>query len=136
MRSGSSSSSTAVSWVSGVSSVSASSERMAWPLASTLSMGAGAYLASKSEREVYESEVTREQTDAVRALPVAKVVDATGAGDLFAAGIIDPAKVTRSALENAASVAGLMLTTETVVTDLPEKDKAPAMPPGGMGMDY
>ncbi len=57
-------------------------------------------------------------------------------GDLFAAGIIDPAKVTRSALENAASVAGLMLTTQTVVTDLPEKDKAPAMPPGGMGMDY
>ena len=57
-------------------------------------------------------------------------------GDLFATGIIDPAKVTRSALENAASVAGLMLTTETVVTDLPEKTPAPAMPPGGMGMDY
>ncbi len=57
--------------------------------------------------------------------------------DMFAAGIIDPAKVTRSALENAASVAGLLLTTETVVTDLPEKDKAPAMPGGmGGGMDY
>src|SRR5574338_29472 len=57
-------------------------------------------------------------------------------GDLFAAGIIDPAKVTRSALENAASVAGLMLTTETVDTDLPEKEKAmPGMPPGG-GMDF
>ncbi|HEY7463788.1 MAG TPA: chaperonin GroEL [Candidatus Limnocylindria bacterium] len=55
--------------------------------------------------------------------------------DMFAAGIIDPAKVTRSALENAASVAALMLTTETVVTDLPEKEKAaPGMPPGGM--DY
>jgi chaperonin GroEL len=57
--------------------------------------------------------------------------------DMFVAGIIDPAKVTRSALENAASVAGLLLTTETVVTDLPEKDKAPAMPGGmGGGMDY
>jgi len=57
--------------------------------------------------------------------------------DMFAAGIIDPAKVTRSALENAASVAGLMLTTETVVTDLPEKERAPQMPGGmGGGMDY
>ena len=55
--------------------------------------------------------------------------------DMFVAGIIDPAKVTRSALENAASVAGLLLTTETIVTDLPEKEKAtPGMPPGGM--DY
>ncbi|HEX5578669.1 MAG TPA: chaperonin GroEL [Candidatus Limnocylindria bacterium] len=55
--------------------------------------------------------------------------------DMFAAGIIDPAKVTRSALENAASVAALMLTTETVITDIPEKEKAaPGMPPGGM--DY
>ena len=55
--------------------------------------------------------------------------------DMFVAGIIDPAKVTRSALENAASVAALMLTTETVITDIPEKEKAmPGMPPGGM--DY
>jgi chaperonin GroEL len=51
--------------------------------------------------------------------------------DMFVAGIIDPAKVTRSALENAASVAALMLTTETIITDIPEKEKA-AMP-GGMG---
>jgi chaperonin GroEL len=51
--------------------------------------------------------------------------------DMFVAGIIDPAKVTRSALENAASVAALMLTTETIVTDIPEKEKAPM--PGGMG---
>ena len=58
-------------------------------------------------------------------------------GDLFAGGVIDPAKVTRSALENAASVAGLLLTTETIVTDLPEKEKAMGMPPGGMGgMDF
>jgi chaperonin GroEL len=56
--------------------------------------------------------------------------------DMFVAGIIDPAKVTRSALENAASVAALLLTTETIITDLPEKEKAqmPGMPPGGM--DY
>ena len=52
--------------------------------------------------------------------------------DMFLAGIIDPAKVTRSALENAASVAALLLTTETIVTDLPEKEKA-QMPGGGMG---
>src|SRR6185295_14785348 len=57
--------------------------------------------------------------------------------DLFAAGIIDPAKVTRSALENAASVAALLLTTETIITDLPEKEKAPMPGMGGGGMgDY
>src|SRR6266540_4228408 len=55
--------------------------------------------------------------------------------DLVATGIIDPAKVTRSALENGASVAAMILTTEALITDLPEKEKAPAMPPGG-GMDY
>jgi chaperonin GroEL len=54
---------------------------------------------------------------------------------MFKAGIIDPAKVTRSGLQNAASIAGMLLTTETIITDLPEKEKAPAMPPGG-GMDY
>ena len=53
--------------------------------------------------------------------------------DMLAAGIIDPAKVTRSALQNAASIAGLLLTTECMITDLPEKN-APAMPDmGGMG---
>jgi len=54
--------------------------------------------------------------------------------DMMKSGIIDPAKVTRLALLNAASIAGLMLTTETLITDLPEKDKpaAPPMPPGGM----
>ncbi|MGH2378809.1 MAG: chaperonin GroEL, partial [Candidatus Limnocylindria bacterium] len=55
--------------------------------------------------------------------------------ELFEAGIIDPLKVTRSALENAASVAAMILTTEALITDLPEKEKAPAMPGGG-GMDY
>lgn len=55
--------------------------------------------------------------------------------DMFEAGIVDPAKVTRSALQNAASVAMMFLTTEAAVSDLPEKDKAPAMPDmGGMGM--
>jgi len=52
-------------------------------------------------------------------------------GDLFAAGVIDAAKVTRSALQNAASIAALFLTTEAVIVDKPEKD-APAMPGGGM----
>jgi len=55
--------------------------------------------------------------------------------DLVKTGIIDPAKVTRSALENGASVAAMILTTEALITDLPEKEKAPAMPGGG-GMDY
>ena len=56
-------------------------------------------------------------------------------GDLFAQGIIDPAKVTRSALQNAASIAGLFLTTEAVVADKPEKAAAPAGDPTG-GMDF
>ncbi|MDT3330715.1 MULTISPECIES: chaperonin GroEL [Microbacterium] len=55
--------------------------------------------------------------------------------DMFAAGIIDPAKVTRSALQNAASIAGLFLTTEVVVADKPEKAAAPAGDPTG-GMDF
>jgi chaperonin GroEL len=55
--------------------------------------------------------------------------------DMVKAGVIDPAKVTRGALENAASIAAMILTTEALVTDVPEKEKAPAMPPGG-GMDY
>jgi len=54
--------------------------------------------------------------------------------DMIKAGIVDPAKVTRTALENAASIAGLILTTETLVTDIPEKEKAPMMPPMGGGM--
>jgi chaperonin GroEL len=58
--------------------------------------------------------------------------------DMLEAGIIDPTKVTRCALQNAASVASLMLTTEVMVADIPEKEhKAPAMPPGGgMGDMY
>ncbi|MDT5030115.1 MAG: chaperonin GroEL, partial [Actinoplanes sp.] len=56
--------------------------------------------------------------------------------DLLAAGIIDPAKVTRSALQNAASIAALFLTTEAVVADKPEKNPAPAGGPGGGDMDF
>jgi len=52
--------------------------------------------------------------------------------NFFEAGIIDPTKVTRLALENAASIAGLLLTTMAVVSEIPEKKEAPAMPPGGM----
>jgi chaperonin GroEL len=55
--------------------------------------------------------------------------------DMFKAGIIDPTKVVRTALQDAASVAGLMLTSEAMVGEIPEKKPAPAMPPGG-GMDF
>ncbi|MGH8836997.1 MAG: chaperonin GroEL [Actinomycetes bacterium] len=56
--------------------------------------------------------------------------------DMIKAGIIDPAKVTRSAMQNAASIAGLFLTTEVVIADKPEKEKAPAGMPGGGDMDF
>src|SRR5512143_2259838 len=78
---------------------------------------------------------------------VQKVKDGTGAfgfnaeteeyEDLLTAGIIDPTKVTRVALQNAASIAGLMVTTECMVTEIPEKEKTPPMPPhGGHGDMY
>jgi chaperonin GroEL len=75
----------------------------------------------------------------VRNLPQGHGLDAqTGEYvDMLAAGIIDPAKVTRSALQNAASIAALFLTTEAVVADKPEKEKAAAgMPGGGGDMDF
>ncbi|HVZ65136.1 MAG TPA: chaperonin GroEL [Lacunisphaera sp.] len=58
--------------------------------------------------------------------------------DLVKAGVVDPTKVTRTALQNASSVAGLLLTTECMITEIPEKEKAPAAPAGGGmgGMDY
>ncbi len=61
--------------------------------------------------------------------------------DLVKAGVVDPTKVTRSALQNAASISGLLLTTEAIITELPEKEKTPPMPGGGGmggmgGMDY
>jgi chaperonin GroEL len=55
--------------------------------------------------------------------------------NLLDAGVIDPTKVVRFAIQNAASVSGLMLTTEAMIAEKPEKKKAPAMPPGGMGED-
>ena len=78
------------------------------------------------------------------AVVVGKIVDkndyaygynaATGEyGDLVKQGVIDPAKVVRTALQDAASVAGLLITTEAMVAEKPKK-KAPAMPPGGGGM--
>jgi chaperonin GroEL len=62
--------------------------------------------------------------------------------DLVKAGVVDPTKVTRSALQNAASISGLLLTTEAIITEMPEKEKGGGMPAGGMGgggmggMDY
>jgi len=53
--------------------------------------------------------------------------------DLVKAGIIDPTKVARSALQNAVSIAGMFLTTEALIVDTPKEEKAPAMPAGGMG---
>ena len=49
--------------------------------------------------------------------------------DMVKGGVIDPAKVTRGALENAASIAAMILTTEALITDVPEENKAPAGPP-------
>jgi chaperonin GroEL len=61
-------------------------------------------------------------------------------GDMLQAGIVDPAKVVRAALQGAASVAGLLITTEAMIAEAPKKEAAPAMPGGGMGgmggMDY
>ena len=54
--------------------------------------------------------------------------------DLVKAGIVDPKKVTRTALQNAASIAGLLLTTECLITEIPEKEKPAPMPGGGGGM--
>jgi chaperonin GroEL len=55
--------------------------------------------------------------------------------NLTDAGVIDPTKVVRFAIQNAASIAGLMLTTEAVVAEIPEKKKEAPMPPGGGGME-
>jgi chaperonin GroEL len=56
--------------------------------------------------------------------------------DMVKRGIVDPLKVTKAALQNAASIANMILTTEALVTDIPEKEKTPAMPPGGGYPDY
>jgi len=73
--------------------------------------------------------------DAIKKSPAGVGYDAEADefGDMVKKGIIDPMKVVRSALENAASIASMVLVTESLVTDIPEKEKTPAMPPGGMG---
>jgi len=74
----------------------------------------------------------------VKALPPGEGLDALEGKyvNMIDAGIIDPAKVTRSALQNAASIAALMLTTEVVVAEKPEKEKTPPMPSGGYPPEY
>jgi chaperonin GroEL len=76
--------------------------------------------------------------DKVKNSPVGTGYDAEVGefGDMVKKGIIDPMKVVRSALQNAASIAGMVLITESLVTDIPEKEKMPPMPGGGGGMDY
>jgi len=73
--------------------------------------------------------------DAVKKSPpgVGYDAEADDFGNMVAKGIIDPTKVVRSALENAASIATMVLITESLVADIPEKEKAPPMPPGGYG---
>ena len=58
--------------------------------------------------------------------------------DMVKSGIIDPTKVVRTAIQDAASIAGLIVTTEATITEAPKKDSGPAMPPGGGmgGMDF
>jgi len=75
--------------------------------------------------------------DKVKNSPVGTGYDAEVGefGDMVKKGIIDPMKVVRSALQNAASIASMVLITESLVTDIPEKEKMPPMPGGG-GMDY
>jgi chaperonin GroEL len=74
----------------------------------------------------------------VRSLDNGQGLDAASGeyGDMVKAGIVDPTKVTRSALQNAASIAALFLTTEAIVAEKPEKEKAPPMPGGGGDMDF
>ena len=79
--------------------------------------------------------------NAVRNLPIGEGYDALKGeyGNLFDRGIVDAAKVTRSALQNAASIAAMVLTTETLITDLPAKETAGAgggHDHGGGGMDF
>jgi len=74
--------------------------------------------------------------DQVKKSPPGEGYDAMAGdfGDMVKKGIVDPTKVVRSALENAASIANMILISEAMVTDIPEKEKMPAMPPGG-GME-
>jgi chaperonin GroEL len=75
--------------------------------------------------------------DTVKKSPLGHGYDAEADefGDMVKKGIIDPTKVVRSALQNGASIANMIIITESLVADIPEKEKAPAMPPGGGGME-
>ena len=75
--------------------------------------------------------------DQVKQSPLGVSYDAVANdyGDMSKKGITDPTKVVRTALENAASIAGMILITQALVTDIPEKEKMPAMPGGGGGME-
>src|SRR5206468_4022273 len=90
----------------------------------------------KSESDYDREKLQERLAKLAGGVAVIKVGAATGEYvDMLATGTIDPAKVTRSALQNAASIAALFLTTEAVVADKPERDKAPAAPGGG-DMDF
>ena len=94
------------------------------------------FFGSALRRASEKTGVKQAQIDRLKKLLLltpAPIILATGCsttGFVTAFGIIDPAKVTRAAIENAASVAGMVLTTESAVTDVPEK-RPPMMPPGG-----
>ncbi len=89
------------------------------------------------EGSVVVEEVRRRQREAGNSLNLGYDAAKDEFDDLLKRGIIDPAKVTRAALENAASISAMVLTTDSLVTDIPEKKPAmPAMPPGGGDMDF
>ena len=82
---------------------------------------------------VYQAEVKRRQAEA-NDPQLGYDIIGDQFGNMYTLGIIDPTKVTRSAIENAASIAAMILTTEALITDIPEKEPpAPAAPGGGMG---
>ncbi|MGH2551903.1 MAG: chaperonin GroEL, partial [Thermomicrobiales bacterium] len=81
-------------------------------------------------------EMVRQHQKAANNFNIGYDVIAEKYGDMIEFGITDPAKVTRSAVENASSIAGMILTTEALITDKPEPQSAPAMPGGMGGMDY
>ena len=88
------------------------------------------------EGSVIVEEVRRRQREAGSSLTLGYDAARDEYGDMIQKGIIDPAKVTRAALENAASIAAMVLTTDSLVTDLPEKKAAPPMPGGGDMGDF
>jgi len=88
-----------------------------------------------AENSVYEGAVILEKVASSKVQNFGFDAQAGKYGDMISMGIVDPAKVTRAAVENATSVAGMILTTEALIADLPEKDPpmGGGMPPGGMG---